>query len=731
MAVGDFSPETMAAIAAAEAAAKKKRDALLTNPVSQTAQDEIAAAVAAKRASMTHDPAVTERQNVNRFRAQENDRLKQEAASRPVTAYDRAAQLAMAMLTGPMSPMTLDPRWAGAITEGATLGARPVAASALDTALGFLSGDGKSFGENLTAEQNVSQERVRYAPWSATAAGMGTSAAAGMGIGKGVQMLAGKMLPEALAYTPAATATWQGVGGAAEGYGQAKATGEGSPAVAATVGGIGGFLGGLTPLFGAPAKEAAQKEAADILLGKPFNMAIARSPSNPVTAAELTAIRQELGLQATIADIDSMLTASAGKAITPRTFESAGPLMEAASSRVRNAEDILSNDLDAAIGSPYGKVARAEDKANIIADAQLKYTAALAKMQNNGFTVNVSDLKDEIRGSFGGSIAEKKARSDFLAELDNFTGYRPPTYNKAGKMTNAGNPGKADLTVEEALNLKKAFDGRITSTAPETAIPKEIRADAIEIKNYLNDQLKADPDFAAAAKIYADEFDIENAQKLATEVFQGRHSADDFAKMYAKLSATEKDAVVRTARDEIQSRFLEKTGGATRFARQIGPTQDSAFMKTLDTIFGPGRGDKLYEAATRYNAFSKTSQTIDNAAEEMLKARVSGVGATQGIGNAADVTTIGVQSGQGRFSSGPVMGAMRRLFVENQKAGTTRMQQALLEMAGKQGPEADQAIADIMRLITSGRATGTTGVGGAVGGATSSLYNANEGPQRR
>ena len=185
------------------------------------------------------------------------------------------------------------------------------------------------------------------------------------------------------------------------------------------------------------------------------------------------------------------------------------------------------------------------------------------------------------------------------------------------------------------------------------------------------------------------------------------------------------------ARDEIQSRFLEKTGGATRFARQIGPTQDSAFMKKLDTIFGPGRGDKLYEAASRYNAFSKTSQTVDQAAEEMLKNRVAGVGSTRGIGNAADVATVGVQSGQGRFSSGALMGAMRRLFVENQKASNTRMQQALLEMAGKQGPEADQAIADIMRLVNSGRSTSTTGVGGAMGGSTSSLYNANEGPQRR
>ena len=731
MAVGDFSPETQAAIDAAIAAAKKKRDALLSHPTPSTAQDEINAAIAAKHASMTHDPTVTEPQNINRFRAQENARLVEEAKTRPITAFDRASQLLSSVIGGPLNPLARDPRLAGAAAEGATMGARPVVASALDTALGFLTGDKKSFGENLSAEQATSQVRNRYAPWTSTLAGMASGAATGAGIGKGLQMIAGKVLPEALAYTPAATAGWQGVGGAAQGYGQAKATGEGNPAVAATVGGIGGMLGGLTPLFGAPAKEAAQKEAADVLFGKPFNMAIARNPANPVTAAELTTIRQELGPQATIADIDAMLTASAGKAITPRTFESAGPLMEATSGRVRNAEDILSNDLDAAIGSPYGKVSRAEDKAAILGDARVKYDDALAKMQNEGFALDAVQLRADIESGFGKTLEEKAARDRFLAELDNLTGYRPEKFDKKGKLIDAGDPGLPDLDVKDALALKKAFDLKISSADPAKAIPRELRADAISLKNAINDQLKADPDFAAASKIYADEYAIENAQKLATEVFQGRHSADDFAKMYAKLSAAEKDAVVRTARDEIQSRFLEKTGGATRFARQIGPTQDSAFMKKLDTIFGPGRGDKLYEAASRYNAFSKTSQTVDQAAEEMLKNRVAGVGSTRGIGNAADVATVGVQSGQGRFSSGALMGAMRRLFVENQKASNTRMQQALLEMAGKQGPEADQAIADIMRLVNSGRSTSTTGVGGAMGGSTSSLYNANEGPQRR
>lgn len=728
MAVGDFSPETMAAIAAASAAAKKKRDALLTNPPSQTAQDEIAAAVAAKRASMTHDPATTERQNVNRFRAQENDRLRLEAETRPLTMFDRAAQFGLSMIPGAYN-VAKDPRLSGALVEGATLGARPVAASALDTALGFLTGDGKSFGENLTEEQNTSQMRNRYAPVASMLASMGMGAGVGSLIGKGIQAAAGAVLPRALSYTPFGTAVTQGVGGAVEGYGQATATGEGDPTVAATLGGLGGFAGGFLPMGGAAAKESAKAEAADILFGPQFNTAIGRTSANQINEQELLSILQTLGPKATIADIDPMITASVGAAIRPRTAGSADALMAAASPRVRNADDILSDDLDAAIGNPYGKVARAENKADIIADARLKYDAALTKMNNNGFTVNVADLKDEIRGSFGGSIAEKKARADFLAELDNFTGYRPPTYNKAGKMTDAGNPGKTDLTVKEALNLKKAFDGRITSTAPETAIPKEIRADAIEVKNYLNDQLRADPDFAAAAKIYADEFDIENAQKLAVEVFRGNHSADDFAKMYTKLSAVEKDAVVRAARDEIQTRFLEKTGGAANLIRKLGPTQESAFMQQLDTIFGQGRGDKLYEAAVRYKAFSGTGQAVEDAATTMMKNRVSGTGTGPNVGIIADKFTAISQALQGRATSGAEAGALRRLFLENQKAGTAKIQQALLEYAGKQGPAAEEAVRQLMEILARKTPVGTSGIGGAVGGAVSPLYSANEGPQ--
>ena len=723
-----FSPETEAALAAAAAAAKAKRDALLTNPASQTTQDAIAAAVAAKRAGMTHDPAVTERQNVNRFRAQENERLRKEAANRPLTNFDRAAQLGLSVIPGAYN-VAKDPRLAGALAEGATLGVRPVGAAALDTALGFLTGNGQSFRENLTEEQNVSQMRNRYAPVTSMLASMGTGAAAGSLIGKGVQAVAGALLPRALAYTPFATAVTQGVGGAAEGYGHAKATGEGDPATAAMLGGLGGFAGGFLPMTGTAAKKSAQAEAADILFGPQFNTAIGRTSANPINEQELLSILQTLGPRATLADIDPMITASVGAAIRPRTAGSADELMAAASPRVRNADDILADDLDAAIGNPYGKVARAENKADIIADARLKYDAALAKMQNEGFTVNVADLKDEIRGSFGGSMAEKKARADFLAELNNFTGYRPPTYNKAGKMTDAGNPGKADLTVEEALNLKKAFDGRITSTAPDTAIPKEIRADAIEIKNYLNDQLKADPDFAAAAKIYADEFDIENAQKLAVEVFRGNHSVDDFAKIYAKLSAVEKDAVVRAARDEIQTRFLEKTGGAANLMRKLGPTQESAFMQQLDTIFGQGRGDKLYEAAVRYKAFSGTGQTVEDAATTMMKNRVSGTGTGPNVGIIADKFTAVSQALAGRGTSGAEMGALRRLFLENQKAGTAKIQQALLEYAGKQGPAAEEAVRQLMEILARKKPVGTSGIGGAVGGAVSPLYSANEGPQ--
>lgn len=729
MAVGDFSPETQAAIDAAIAAAKKKRDALLSNPTPSTAQDEINAAIAAKQASMTHDPKVTERQNINRFRAQENARLVEEAKTRPITAFDRASQLLSTVIGGPLNPLSQDPRLAGAAVEGATMGARPVAASALDTALGFLTGDKKSFGENLSAEQATSQVRNRYAPWTSTLAGMASGAATGVGIGKGLQMLAGNVLPKALAYTPAATATWQGVGGAAQGYGQAKATGEGNPAVAAALGGLGGFAGGFLPMTGTAAKESAKAEAADILFGPQFNTAIGRTSANQINEQELLDILQTLGPKATIADIDPMITASVGAAIRPRTAASAAELMGAASPRVRNAEDILSNDLDAAIGSPYGKVASAEDKAAILGDARVKYDDALAKMQNEGFALDAVQLRSDVENGFGKTLEEKAARDRFLAELDNLTGYRPAKYNKKGKLIDAGDPGLPNLDVKDALALKKAYDLKISSTNPDKAIPRELRGDAMTLKNAINDQLKTDPDFAAASKIYADEYAIENAQKLATEVFQGRHSADDFAKMYAKLSAAEKDAVVRTARDEIQSRFLEKTGGATRFARQIGPTQDSAFMKKLDTIFGPGRGDKLYEAATRYNAFRGTGQTVEDAATTMMKNRVSGVGTGPNIGIAADKITAVSQAIVGRGTSGAEMGALRRLFLENQKAGTAKIQQALLEYAGKQGPAAEEAVRQLMEILARKKPVGTSGIGGAIGGAVSPLYSANEGPQ--
>ena len=692
-----------------------------------------AAAAAAKRKAKlleTTREVPEEALKMNRFRAAENARKQEEAANRPLSTFDFASQSALySAIPGLGAILSSDPRTSGAVGEGALMGVRPVAQSALDTALGFVTGDSKSFGQNLAEEQAVSQTRKAYAPYAATGAEVASSVLTGVGLGKLAQYGLTKLLPK-FASTALGSGTSQAIAGATQGAGQAAATGEGDPTMSAALGGGLGMLGGMVfPLTGKAAVDAAKREASETLFGGPLNAGLGREATNPVDILDATAQLRALGPNATIADLNPILSAISAGAINPRTAKASAPLI-ANTVVARDTGAILMDDLDAAIGPSYGKVARAEDRQAVIEGARTDYDTALAEMRKNGFAVNVADLRDEIRGGFGGSLAAKSARADFLAELDNFTGYRPPTYNKAGKMTNAGTPGKADLSVDEALELKQAFDDRIANAAPDKAIPKGIRADAIEVKNALNSQLTANPKFKAATKIYADEFAVDNANKLAVEVFQGKHSANDFAKLFAKMSDMEKQAVARAARDEIQTRFLEKSGGAAKFSRQIGPTLDAAFTQKLDTIFGSAAVDKLYDAAMRYKAFSGTEKAVDAARMKMSDDYAKGVGASRPLANAADVSTVAGQGVMGRLFSGATQGALRRLAVEARKAGTVQTQNQMLGYAAKQGPEAEEALVEIMRyLYGTAPPRIATGGGAAAAGAATSMFNAAQGPQ--
>lgn len=691
-------------IARANAAAKRKAKLRTTREVPQYAQD------------------------VNRFVIQQREQAQEASAARPFSALDYAYQA--------LPLPVMDPRAKAAVGEAATLGVPSAGMAAVDALTGFLTGQGTEFGDALRARQDEARVRKAYAPYLATATELGVGAGLGAGLGRLAQGGMAMVAPN-FAATPAGTFLSQGAAGALESGGYSAVTGEGDPLTSALIGGLAsGAAGAAFPLTGSVAQDAARREAADRLFGPTFNAAIGREADRPIDIIDVVARRRELGPQATIADLDPLLGVMAEGAMNPRTAEAAAPLIAAAGSRTRPVADILIDDIDAAIGPSYGKVARAEDRAAIIQDAQQKYDAALNEMRDQGFSVDAATLRGTIESAFerqGVTTSSfAAARDRMLNELDGLTGYRPPRYNKKGELVDPGDPGKPDLTVDEALALKKEFDILVRPDAPAGSVPREVRAVIIDTKNALNDQLKSNSKFADAARIYADEFDIQNAEKFASEVFRGNYSADDFAKLYGKMSDLEKQAVARAARDEIQIKFFDKAGGAERFARRVGPTQDAAFTQKLDTIFGTKAVDKLYEAAMRARAFGETSRVVDDAARRTVEDAAKGVGAGRSLGNIADVLTVVQQAAQGRATSGATAGAVRRLFLEGKKANTADVQREMLGYLGSQGPAADEALMEIMSyLYGTAPPRMATGVGAAIGSSAAIGLGAAEGPQRR
>lgn len=682
-----------------------------------------AAAKSKKRDLTTTRDVPVEAQNVNRFVMAEREANRaagiKAGSEREFTPLDYAYQ-ALPMT----SAFSYDPRMRSAVGESMFMGLTNPVMAAAETVAGFLTGDGKSYSENLEQYQNEGRLRKAYAPYTSTAVEMGTAVPVGGLASKGAQIALSKAMPR-FATSPVGGATVQAATGAAEGAGYSAATGEGDPMTAALIGGgAGGILGGLLPATGEVAADAARREASERLFN-PLTAVTGRGADRPIDVFDVLARRQELGPLTTIMDLDPAFRGSAAGAINPRTVEAAGPLFTAAGSRPRPVDDILMDDLDAAIGPSYGKVARQEDRAAIIADAEQKYTTALDDMRANNFTVDAVSLRQSVVDAFKEKGVKEvppelaAVRDDILRRLDLQTGYKNPK-----------KPGDAFINADTALSLKKQLDRLITPTDPNKAVDRYARKVVIDLKNALNDQLKADPKFAAAAKIYADEFDVQNAEKFASEVFKGNYNADDFAKLYGKMSDLEKQAVARAARDEIQLKFLEKPGGAERFSRRVGPTQDAAFTQKLDTIFGTKAVDKLYEAAMRAKAFGGTSATLDQIAGQSMKQTAEGVGGGRELGNIADILTVAQQVAQGRGTSGATAGAARRLFLEAKKASNADVQRQMLNYLGQQGQSADEALIEMMRYLNGTsppRIGGGTGAG--IGGALATGFAAGEGPQ--
>ena len=670
-------------------------------------------------------------QGVNRFVIAEREANRaagiKAGTEREFTPLDYAYQ-ALPMT----SAFSYDPRMRSAVGESMFMGLTNPVMAAAETVAGFLTGDGKSYSENLEQYQNEGRVRKAYAPYTSTAVEMGTSVPVGSLASKGAQIALSKAMPR-FATSPVGGATVQAATGAAEGAGYSAATGEGDPMTSALIGGgFGGLFGGLLPATGDVAADAARREASERLFN-PLNTVTGRGKERPLDVFDVLARRQELGPQATIMDLDPTFRGSAVGAMNPRTSSAADPLFTAAGSRPRPVDDILMDDLDAAIGPSYGKVARQEDRAAIIDDARQKYDEALTEMRDGGFEVDHEDLRATIESAFkqqGVTTSSfAAARNRMLDELDGITGYRPPKYNKEGELVDEGDPGRP-LTVDEALALKKEFDFLISERDPSKSVPREVRAVIIDTKNALNDQLKSNPKFEAAAKIYADEFDIQNAEKFATEVFKGNYSADDFAKLYVKMSDSERGAVARAARDEIQLRFIEKPGGGERFSRRVGPTQDAAFTQKLDTIFGTKAVDKLYEAAMRARAFGGTAATLDQLSGQTAKQAAENVGGGRELGNIADIITVVQQAAQGRGTSGATAGAVRRLFLEGKKASNAQVQRQMLDYLGQQGQSADEALMEMMAYLYGTKPPRIgMGPGAGIGGSLATGFAAGEGPQ--
>lgn len=670
---------------------------------------------------------------VSRFEQRNAADRAKKAAEQPQDAFGQALAAIANVLPGVamMPEASRNAVMQGAV-DGGTLGmSSPVIAGATSMMTG------QPYSTALQERQDAARNMKAGAPYTSLATEVATSLVPSELIGRGAAKLSGKLLGD-VADKPVSKFLTQGSAASAQGAGYSAGTGEGDPWSSGILAGLLGGAGGIfAPMSKAAKEESMGRQSADLLFGSETNAALGRGPGTGapnLTTGELQNARSVLGPDATIADLNPILSAKVGSTITQDTLSSAAPLR--AVTLERDIPAMLGQEIDAAVGSAFGSVAGKEARDAAFAQAGQAYEAAKSTMRSDGFAVDADFLRTQLQAAFirdgiKPTSSFASARDKMLSELDLMTGKVPAKYDSKGKLISTGKAGKPELSVDEALALKKEFDMLISQTAPDKSVPKEVRAAVIEAKNTLNDQLRAHPEFDKAATMFSDEIDVINAEEFAKQVFSSNTSAADLAKMYAKMSDMEKAAVGRGARDVMQAKFLDKPGGEASLTKRLSSSRvDKATLDKMETVFGPDVVDKLQLAADKAAAYTKTASNVESGVVSASKAEARGVGSTDGIGNAADTATIVSQGAQNRWSGGALAGAARRQFVERQKAQWADVQRKTLEMAGATGSAADANIEALMGyLANAGKALPASGAGAAAGMPAAVTYGAFSGPQ--
>ena len=529
--------------------------------------------------------------------------------------------------------------------RGATLGQSPNIQGAANVVADVLTGGaiGGDFAEGR--QQMLEQERQasENLTFGGIPMGMLPEAAGGFGLTKAL------MAPIEAAYP-----TFQGwlgsiLSGGAEGtvyaQGQGQDTTEG-----ALLGGAGGALGRGVATLASKVTDllpslSPQVRGAERLQDVAVKAGIPKEEFIPTIESELA----RLSPDAALADVDVLRPYVKGSLTTMSSPEAMASAYQLSTSPMRNVADLAITAWSDIFPTPRTVNKLGEAKKLTLDEARTIYEDGLNKSPIRLKGQPVEALVNNAFGSrpIGNALS---AKNKILAFIKGKTPLGPD-----GKT-------RLSMTMRDLLEVKESID-QLTLPAAGTAVDKKVNKKLFDLSAKINEQLKNYvPEVKEAANIYSGQYAFDAAYgegyDLGAAGLKGQ-SLDDLRESVATFTPAQKAAFAEGWR-KAKFESTDQKGFEAQFKR-VGPTKSNAELEIIDTLFGPGTGEKFADVSRQLSAIETTNRQFGQQWRSVIEETAKPTGSIlQNVRQAADLSVMASQLAQNKMLGGAFQGAFGR-----------------------------------------------------------------------
>lgn len=565
--------------------------------------------------------------------------------------------------------------------RGLTIGQSPNIQGAINVMLG---GDFETGRKNQLAAEQAASERLGVM-------GMLPEVAGGLATG-GAEVAAVKKL----AGTPAAEKLGGWLGSALTGAleGSTYAQGQGMDTTAGGLLGAGGALTGKAVMSGLGKIENwlpnfnVQERGAKEIAAQMQRSGVA--PEN--IGSTLQNEMGRLGPDATLADVD-MLRPRVVKAVNPMSStETVASAFNTATSQQRNIADLALTEWDNIFTTPRSINQKGEQTKLTLDQAKAIYEKGL---NNSPVKFRPDKFEQIVTGAFGDKAIAgmRTARDSILRSIKIKT-----------PLVDDGNGGKvrAPMKPRDLLDIKDSIDAQIKDTTNGAADAKTKRH-LSDISRQINETLKGYvPEIRTAADIYSGQYSFDaaynNGYELGQKGLKGQ-SLTDLRKMISGFTPQQKQAYAEGWR-KAKFEGVDAAGAEKEFAR-IGPTKSNADLEIIDSLFGPGTGQKFVNVSKRINAISATNKDFLNRWKTVSGEAANPKGdSLNPLRIGADLLTMAAQTAERKMMGGAFQGAFGREARAMGARGNALTNDQIVEWATRTGQSTEDAMREIQQYLS-------------------------------